>query len=273
MARGIGRFAALTVLTAGALLAGGPAAADDPAPAPAAPTDEMILKVSGLEAQVASHVTEKSADGMRQDLVEITKLLPTVSDPKLKARVVALVPKILSAAKDDVLVKAALKALGETGEASLSRHLKPYLAQPKPKELPPHLLDAIDAAAKLKADDTVNPLLDIVEKSKRLEAAVAAMKALANFGGSKRMREKIVTTLVQSIRKDVPGVAYREPGSALPPGWVRTGDEAASRWDALSSQLAPVLNQLTGQNVASATDWFDLYDRFKTNVGGLFADK
>jgi hypothetical protein len=155
-----------------------PAAAEDkPAPAPAVPAEELALKITGLEAQVQQHVEEKSADAMRQDLVEVQKLLPTVTDAKLRARVTALVPKILGAAKDDVLIKAALKALGETGDASLYRHLKPFLAQPNPKDLPPFLLDAIDVASKLKADDSVNVLLALVEKSKRLEVAVAAMKA------------------------------------------------------------------------------------------------
>jgi hypothetical protein len=54
---------------------------------------------------------------------------------------------------------------------------------------------------------------------------------------------------------------------------VRTGDEAASRWDALSGQLAQTLNQLTGQNVASAQDWFDLYDRYKNSLGQIFTQK
>jgi hypothetical protein len=265
---------ALAALVGGVLAA--PAAADDP-PAPAAPappTDEMLLKVSGLEAQVQAHLDEKSADGMRQDLQEISKLLRNVTDPKLRARVTSLVPKILSAARDDLVAKAALKTLGETGDSALAKHLRPFLAQPKPKEVPPLLLDAIDAAAKLKADETVPPLLVIVEKSKRLDAAVAAMKALAHFGESKRMREKIVSTLVETTRKSVPGVAYRDgsiPG--VPPGTVRTGDEAASRWDALSGQLAQTLNQLTGQNVASAQDWFDLYDRYKNSLGQIFTQK
>jgi hypothetical protein len=250
------------------------AAAEDPPKPPAVPEvplEEMIAKVATLEAQVTAHVTEKSADGMKQDLAEITKLLPTVSDPKLRGRVVALVPKILVAAKDDVVVKAALKALGATADPTQWRHLKPFLAQPKPKEVPTHLLDAIDVASKIKADESVPALIDIVEKSKRLDAAVAAMKALAHFGESKRMRERIVSSLVQTTRKDVPGVAYRDgsiPG--IPPGTVRTGYEAAGRWDALSGELAQVLNQLTGQQVASARDWFDLYDRYKNNLGSLF---
>jgi hypothetical protein len=253
-----------------------PAAAEDkPAPAPAVPAEELALKITGLEAQVQQHVEEKSADAMRQDLVEVQKLLPTVTDAKLRARVTALVPKILGAAKDDVLIKAALKALGETGDASLYRHLKPFLAQPNPKDLPPFLLDAIDVASKLKADDSVNVLLALVEKSKRLEVAVAAMKALGHFGQSKRMREKIVAELVSTTRRDVPGIGYDPYGGdpSQRQKRVRSGDESMSRWDALSGALTPALNQLTGQNCASAHDWFDLHDRYKTNLGALFPPK
>jgi hypothetical protein len=263
-------FLAAAALAALSGFLASPAFAEDP-PADA-PSESMVQEVADLEAQVAAHIAEKNGDMMREDLARIGRLAPKVSDPKLRGRVTALVPKVLSAAKDEVVQKAALKTLGDVQDASLAKHLRPYLSQPKPKELPPLLLDAIEAAKKLKADETVQPLITIVEKSKRLETAVAAMKALGSFGESKRMRETILRSLVETTRKDVPGVAYRDgsiPG--VPPGTVRTGDEAAGRWDALSAQLPQTLNQLTGQSVASARDWFDMYDRYKNSLGQIFS--
>jgi hypothetical protein len=86
------------------------------------------------------------------------------------------------------------------------------------------------------------------------------------------MRERIVAELVATTRKDVPGIGYDpERGDpSLRQKKVRSGDESMSRWDALSGALTPALNQLTGQNCASAHDWFDLHDRYKNSLGQLF---
>src|SRR5262245_37387598 len=257
------------------VLADGPAPAGAGTPPPTVPAEELAGRVTTLEEQVKAHVDEKSSDSMRQDLSEISKLLPVVTDAKLRARLVVLPGKILGVTKDVAIVKFAIKTIGDTGDSSTFKSIKSYLQQPNPKEVPPFLIDALEATGKIKADDGVPIMIGIVENSKRFEASTAAMKALGKFGASKRMRNRIVTDLVSTVRKDVPGVGY-DPDKGDPSQRqkkVRTGDEAASRWDALSAALVPCLNELTGQNAASAQDWFSLFDQYKRNLDSLFVTK
>lgn len=260
------------------ILAAGFLSAQGPAPAragdPAAPVvDEIAGEVTALEAQVRSHVEKKAEDALAQDLKDVQKLLPKVSDPKLHARVTTLLGTILAAADGESLRRQGIKALGEAADPATAKYLKPFLVQPNPKEAPPLLPDAIEAAGKIKSDDFVGPLLSIVEKSKRFDIGAQAIKALGNFGTSKRMREKILSSLIGTVRKDVPGIGY-DPEKGDPTQRqkrVRTGEEATGRWDTLSAALVPALNQLTGQNGATPQDWFDLYDRYKNKLGELFA--
>lgn len=270
MARGISWGRTVVGLVAGgilATLAGAPARAGD-----APPADEIVGEVTALEAQVKSHIDTKAEDAFPQDLKEVQKLLSKVTDPKLRTRVTTLIGSILSAADRDDVQRLAIKALGEAADPATAKFLKPFLHQPDPKNAPPLLPDAMEAAGKIKSDDFVGPLLTIVEKSKRFDVAAQAIKALGNFGASKRMREQILQRLVQTVRKDVPGVGF-DPEKGDPNARqkrVRTGDEASGRWDTLSGALVPALNQLTGQNAASPQDWFDLYDKYKNSLGQLF---
>ncbi len=243
-------------------------AGDPPAPAE---DDAATAKVKELEKQVAEHVTAKATDALTRDIAEVTKAYGEVADEKLKSRVAILAGQILQAADDETLKRTAIRAIGQIGDMSAYKFMDGYVKQPDPKTVPPLLLDAIDAAGKMKAENAVDSLLQIVTKTKTYNAAVAAMKALANYGGSKRVRAKILTDLVGTVRKDKPGRAPKKMtnGGVGDDGGIaggRTGEQGQSRWSALSGQLVETLNKLTGQNYATPEDWFGVFDKYKKSL-------
>src|SRR5687767_15803556 len=73
-----------------------------PAPTPMG-ADEAAVKVNEIEATVKEHLKEKSLDALRLDLAAIVKQYAVTEDPKLRARLTALVGQILQTTKNDDL--------------------------------------------------------------------------------------------------------------------------------------------------------------------------
>jgi hypothetical protein len=273
--------AALWLAAAASAFAGDSNPASAPGSAPAAASaalsaDEAAARVAQADEQVKQHLKSKDLDALRKDLDAVEKLVPRVADAKLRAKALSLVSSIFAASTDDAHQRVVIRSIGTIGEPSLFKHVRPFLAQPNPKEIPPLLLDAITATAKLRPVDAVAPLLSIVQKSKKMEAAAAAMRAFAGYGAMKSVRGKILQELIATTEKDKPGVGKRWDNSSGDPyetGTTRTGDDAVTRWGALSAALVETLNKLTGQNCATAEDWFALHDRYKTRLDELFEAK
>jgi hypothetical protein len=252
-------------------VAGLSVSAEEPASAPSA-ADEAVGRVVDLEKAVEAHKRDKDAVGLRKDLDDVAAAHKATEDPKLRGRLNALFGVILKATRDESLEKAALQVIGDLGDPDNWKHVRPYVSQPDPKVAPPLVTEGLEAAGKLKNDDAVPHLLRIVEKSKVYPVAANAMRALGNFGASKRHREKILEEMVTTVRRAQPG------GRGMTKSDPDTGDTiggknapADSKWGALSPALVEAANKLTGQSVATPQDWFDLYDRYKADLGGLFA--
>jgi hypothetical protein len=275
----------LVVASATALLVGGAAfaRADDPKPADLKPVDENLQKVVDLEKQYKQHLSDKASDALKKDCKTALELAGTLSDAKLKLRCLQVIGLILSGAQgqDDVRT-VAIKAIADSGEKDLYRYVVPFLAQPDTKKVPPLLMDAIDCAGKLKADDAVVPMLDREADSDVYTVNVAAIKALSNYGDVKRWRVRILKDLIDDIRKDRPGVGYRMRGENGVGGSsarvrtvnkIRTGEDSRNRYEALAGEVCACCNKLTGQNVAAPEDWFDLVEKYKTNLEALWGGK
>ena len=252
-----------------------PAHAADPKPKP---VDETTAKVVDLETAAKKHVSDKADEALKADIVVAVKLAAETSDTKLRARVVTVVGSIAQGRTNDGVQLAAIKGIGDMGDSTAFRYLRPFLAQPTPKDNPPLLIDAIDAAAKIHADDSVIVLMDLVEHSDVMPVAAAAMKAFLPFAANKATRIKIVSDLIQTVKKDRPGVTYRwsKDGGITGAERVRThnpmhsGEDSVTRYQALAGVMCETLNKMTGQNVGTPEDWFDLKDRYKTNLAILF---
>jgi hypothetical protein len=263
-----------TVFTLVAFLWAAPAFADDPAGGAA--TDEELARLVELEAKVVQHKKDKDSAALTADLGEMAALHKATTDPKRRERVNALFGTILAGARDETLERATLKTIGELGDASNWKHVSEYLRQPDPNKAPPLLRDGIEAAGKIKAEGAVNPLLVIVAKSRVYSAAAQAIQALGNFGDNKRVRVRILGALIGEVRKSRPGSSsgLNKGGTsnADPDEYGETSGRAGeqNRWDSLSPALVEAANQLTGKTVASADDWFEVYDRAKGREVFLF---
>ena len=234
----------------------GPAFARAGDPKPAA-VEEPMQKVQDLERQTKQHLADRDNDMLKRDCRGALELAGRLADEKLKARCLDTIGVILGASDDDDVRTEAIKAIADSREKSLYHFVTPYLKQPDKRIVPPLLLDAIECAGKLKADEAVLPLLDLEQNSDVYTVAVAAIKALSSYGDVKRRRVVILKTLVDDLRKGRDGV---DP-------------DARARYESLAGDVVTGCNKLTGRNHASPREWFELVEKYKTDLEVLFGDK
>lgn len=250
------------------------AAGDTPPAAPAAPAEAGATDAVALDAQLRQHVKDKATDAIRADVVAIGKAYASV-DAKGQKLLGAALTFVGKSVQEEPVRKAVIEAVGETKDKALSGVLRPFLAQPDKKVLPPLLKPALEAAGKLADEELVVPIMAVVKDSKHTEAAALAMRAFAGYGASKKARNGIVRDLIATVAKDQPGVGKRweKDGDSGPyeTARTRTGEETQTRYQALSAALVPTLNAMTGQNCGSAEDWFALFEKYKSSPGDLFA--
>lgn len=263
-------------LLLGALIVGlaiaGPARAED-APSPEA------QQVAELEALIATHVKGGADGALEQDARQAASLHATLKlHADLQKRVLLALESAVKGAKDDAVRARMLGPVAETGDPQAARIVRPYLRQPDPKQGPPLLLAAIAAAGRLPVVESADPLLRLFEDSKHVGVASAALEALGGFGKIRARRVKILETVVKNVQKDQPGGRGSARGggggiddSAPPPPPPPDSAGPGARWATLSPLLPKALNALTGQNVGSAAQWFQLVKDTK-NLNDLFAE-
>ncbi|MCC7139346.1 MAG: hypothetical protein IT460_13065 [Planctomycetes bacterium] len=261
------------------LLAAVPArleAADAP-PAPAAPAADALAT---LEADVKAHLEARALELLAAD-VKAALAGHAKTTGKDRERHGALLAAILKGCTDDGVQKAAIEAIGATKDATLFPAVRPFLAQPNKKAVPPLLLPAIDASALLVAEPAVPLLLALVKETKTMPVGQAALKALGAFGASKKTRVTIVKELAATIGKDRPGVGGSFGGAGgveVAEGGEDTstttegknGKTGQSRWGALGPAFVDALNRMTGQSCGTAEQWLDLIGRYKNRLDELF---
>lgn len=267
-ARGAGRagLAALLSLGAASALAGEPA-----------PENPLVGTVSAFETLVAQHAKEKADEALVLDARRGTVLFKEVAaDPLLKKRVLSAMEAGFKSVKEAGPKVSILASLAATGDPAVARIVKPLLRQANPKVADPLLLAAIQAASKVPASELVEPLLALVDDSKSMEAAQAALTSLGAFGKLKSKRVKILESLVKSVEKCQPGgrPGFRPgPGGIddSAPGVPPPADSAGptARWAALSPLLPAALNALTGQNVPTPSQWFQIV-KDTADLDGIF---
>ena len=226
--------------------------ADDPKPevkpdakAAAKAAEEMPAKVAELEARTSKHVAEKADVALGDDIQAAVSLSRQASDARLRARLVRLLGAILAAGpRQSGVDQAAIRGLGAMGDPAGFVFVRAFLVLPDFHMNPPLLIDAIEAASKMRSDDSVSSLLLLVQKSAVEPVAVAAVKAFSTFGQNKMTREKILASLVDVLRL----------GMARP----------------LSGPIVETLNKMTGREIAGADGWIDLVRRFRDHPADLF---
>src|SRR5262245_52349001 len=155
------RFELVVATSAALLFAGaGIARAEDQKPADIKPLDESLAKVMDLEKQAKQHLDDKAIDASKKDCKSALELAGQLADAKLKTRCLNVIGYILSRTNENSLRQVAIKTIGDSGDKSLYHYVTTYLAQPDKKKVPELIMDAIECAGKLKADEAVQPMLD-----------------------------------------------------------------------------------------------------------------
>jgi hypothetical protein len=253
----------------------GPAAAEEEAP------DPLLTKVLELEKEVAEHVKQDATAALLEDATQACALHKELEpQPALRKRTLEVFRTLLRAVKEDRDKERVLEALGGTADPEAASIVRPLLRQPNPKEADGLLLKAIATAGQLPARETVQPLLAIVDKSKHMGAASAAMSALGAFGKVISQRVRILETLVDILAPLQPGGRPGPRGAGggvgdapepVPSGPGQAG-ESAAKWAALAPVLPKALSSLTKREVTTAEQWFLLVKQNKRDLGRLFND-
>ena len=78
---------------------------------------------------------------------------------------------------------------------------------------------------------------------------------------------------MKSLRPHMPGRAAPGKENESTGQWIpgKSGSPGTSKWGALSPVLVTTFNELTGQNIMSAEDWFQYVMDNKQNLQSIFA--
>jgi hypothetical protein len=239
----------------------------------AADEDLITPKVIALEASVTAHTNAKDVDGLKEDVTTAKALYDenAKKDPN-RDRILRVVGG-LSRRPDDA-GRAAITLIGDLGDPSGSRYLRPFFRPINDKSPAPFGLDLAFASAKKVPDESlVEPLLSMVDDSDDYSAAAKAMDTLGGFGTLKRSREKILERLLKSVLKSKSGHKMQNLDNLTNPDagtGNSMGQTPAARWKVLSEALPTALNQLTGQREPTTESWSDLAARYKGRLRELF---
>jgi hypothetical protein len=239
------------------------------------PVDPLVTKATELETLITQHKKEKAAQALLVDAKSAAALHKEVGDrPDLKKRCMGFLDDIVDFVREDSEKKSVLDTIGSTGAPEGAKIVKKYLRQPDPEKSDPVLLTAIKVAGLLPASETVEPLLGFVENSKEMGVAAAALESLGSFGKIKSKRVKILETCVKVVSQVQPGGRGRPKAGqgAMDPnaqGYSNGTSSATARWGALAPVLPASMNKLTGQNLGSPQQWFQVV-KDTTNLNTLF---
>jgi hypothetical protein len=241
------------------------------------PPDEKLERVVALEAKVTADLSAKSYDALQEDAKSTAALDKEVEGKAPYHDRLFKILRELSRSKVDDVCKAAIRAVGEAGNADDGARIVRAFLRPVDDDSPSTaLLTSLETIPQIPDDSLVEPLLKIVTDSKNYSVAAKAVEALGSFKAAKRKREKIVEELVKTVQKDTPGGQSRmgKDNQTNPdqPVGNNPGQGAAARWGLLSAALPKALNTLTGQSVATAEEWFTAVKQAKGHLGTLFHD-
>jgi hypothetical protein len=221
------------------------------------PVDENGAEVLELEKRSKQHLSDHADDAVKKDCQSALELAGQLTDAVLKTRCLNIIGLVLNTSKDNGVREAAINAIANSGDKSLYRFVVPYLSQPDKRMIPQLLMEAIECAGRLRADEAVLPMLDFEATSLVLTVNFAAIAALSNYGDAKGSRIMILKALVDDMRKDGQGTDVASRG----------------RYDALAGAIVKACNKLTGRNCGVPEEWFELVDKYKTDLDALFGGK
>jgi hypothetical protein len=202
------------------------------------------------------------------------------ADDELRMKVLSFVGTAAKGTKGDEVRTMVLHTLADIGDLRAAKYIKPYLRQANPKKAPPLLATAVATAMEVPDPSLVGPLLKIVTTSKLSGIIEEAIQALGKFKSAKKLRTRILKTLVAEAKKVKPGARPRMRGGQEDiqggaGGTTQFGREtgASARWAALSACVPSALSELTGQDIGGMEEWIRLVKQSRGKLGRLFVAK
>jgi hypothetical protein len=217
---------------------------------------------------VAQHVGEKADDALAADVKTVVDLSSRSADPSFKTRLADAVGTILGGTSSEPVLHSAVGALGVIADPQGFRFIRGFIAHWGEGDDQSLMLEALDAASKIKSDESVPMLMAMVRDGDPM-IAVASLKAFSTFGRNKATREKIVLGLIAAVRDAESG----PPGNPRPPPCIPWPEGGRSRFDTLTPTLTDTLNAMTGRDEAGSDAWFALVEASKDDLSGIFLDK
>lgn len=245
----------LTVLAAGlAAVPAGPARADDPPPAAAAPSHDADLAqyLKTLEPQIRSQTDEQS-------VASVKALLDFWKDPAVSADARKPIPGLVAhyaERRSAPVAMAGIAGLGEIGKGEGARHLLGVVdAALSRKEPPAEILAAAFAALK-KAADPAEPVTKSLTKLLQYKDDHVIAQAADALGGYGAAPGDVRKDVFEELLKDFEGVASeaRKPGNK----------SALNKWNVVGSSVMGALGSVAHQSFAdpaAARKWFNDHRR------------
>ena len=171
-------------------------------------------RLAEITIAVKAHKKAKSITGIQEELSKIETLYEDAADDdELRVKIVKFVGSLTRGSKNVSLATEMLHTLSDIGDPRGAKYVKPYLKQPDKKKAPEMLRIAVGVAADVRHDSLVGPLLSIVTQSKTFGVAGDAVDTLGRYRECKKLRNKIVDTLLRTTKKSKPGGRPRMRGS------------------------------------------------------------
>ncbi len=247
--------------------------------------EDVLERYKVIEKDLKAHKKAKELRKLREDIKSLEKLyVDAEHDDDVRVKIVNLVGSLTKAKRNEQMVIMGLHGLGDLGDPRGAKFVRAKLRQPNVKQASNTLEAAVATAADVVHPSLVAPLLKIVCKSKTLGVAADAIQSLGRYGRCEKKRVRILTTIVDSVRKDRTGGVAGGGGSGgarggsggtstnpeqgpLPP--ARAGS-TSNRWGTLSRVLPGAMNELTGQDIGTADEWIDLVRDSRGSLGDIF---
>lgn len=251
------RLALLAALAFAASAA--PARVADAADAPAA---DAVSQIKALVAEIDAAEKAKDEAGLSSAVKKAPPLYKGTQDGAAKSSLLKAVAGVVKQSKMTTARKDAMAALVETEDGKeVWKHLQSAYPSDDLEDETRWNCEFVKALGALHPDAAIDRLIETFRKAKQNDLSAAAVMALGGYHKSKQ-RERILEEIVKAGKNMAPARSTSKNPS----------QEQQARWAAIEGPIGKALDELTGEPVGNAIEWFKRYDDNKKNLKALFKD-
>ncbi|MCC7138782.1 MAG: hypothetical protein IT460_10205 [Planctomycetes bacterium] len=244
-------------------LAAAPAAlAPRAARAEDAPATDAVGQIKALIAEIDAAEKAKDEGALSSAVKKAPPLYKGTQDSAAKSSLMKAVAGVVKQSKMTTARKDAMAALVETEDGKEAwKHIQSAYPDDDAEDETRWNVDFVKALGALHPDAAIDRLLDTFRKAKQNDLSAAAVMACGGYHKSKQ-RERILEEIVKAGKNMAPARSTTK----------NVSQEQQARWAAIEGPIGKALDQLTGDAVGNAAEWFKRFDENKKNVKALFKD-